>query len=227
MTTERIADKIRKILAKADGSTHPEEAAVFMAKAHSMLEAHGLNLLDLGRLDSDDPVGTDHAATKNFAAENWLKLVSACLARYYGAEIVSTQIKNKIEHAVIGRESARITYQLMQPYVARQVRQLARAAWKAGEFKTESRAKTAIGNALALRLHDLTNDRQRNETRPTTGVNALVPVDLIQLEMEAQFPHMKKGRGRSVSTTEASRRAADKVSLNRQTGAAAGTLRIA
>lgn len=216
-----IANKIRKILAKADSTTSPEEASVFMEKAHSMLEAHGLSLLDLGRLDNDDPIGTDHGATKNFAAENWLKMVSSQLARYYGADLVATSIGNKTKHSVIGRESARITYQLMQPYVARQVRQLARQAVKDGEFKSESRAKTAIGNSLSLRIHRLVDEQEdrRKEDLPGKGLNALVPVDMIRMEMETQFPNLREARrGRAVSTTEASRRAASKVSLHRQTG---------
>jgi len=225
----KIADKIRKILAVADSTTNPDEADTFMAKAQSMLEAHGLSLLDLGRLDSEDPMGTDRDATKNFVAESWLKIVSACLARYYGAERVTSQYKNTINHAVIGRESARITYQLMQPFVARQVRQLARGAFKAGEFRSESRAKTAIGNALALRIDRLASEQEdrRKEDLPGKGLNALVPVDLIRLEMEAQFPNLSNsGKARMVSTTAASRAAAAKVSLNRQTGAPVGTKRL-
>ena len=216
-----IADKIRKILALADSTAHPEEAASFMEKAQEMLEAHGLSLLDLGRLDSDDPIGTDRDAAKHYAAENWLGLVSGQLAHFYGAEMITSREKNTYYHAVVGRESARLTYHLMQPFVARQVRQLARAALKDGYFRSESSAKTSIGNALALRIHRLVEGQveRRKEDQPGKGLNALVPVDMIALEIAAQFPNLRKAsKERTVSTSAASRAAAGKVNLNRQTG---------
>ena len=215
-----IADKIRKILALADSTSHPEEAASFMEKAQEMLEAHGLSLLDLGRLDSDDPIGTDRNATKHYAADNWLGLVSGQLARFYGAELVSSRNKNTYQHAIVGRESARLTYQLMQPFVARQVRQLAKEGVKAGDYKTESRAKTAIGNALAYRIHLLAQVQvdRRKEDQPGKGLNALVPVDMIALEVADQFPNLRAVKNRTVSTSAASRETAEKVNLNLQTG---------
>ena len=40
-STSKIADLISKLIAKAESSTHPEEAETFMAKAHELLNKYG------------------------------------------------------------------------------------------------------------------------------------------------------------------------------------------
>lgn len=44
-----ITQKIAKIIAKADGTTHPEEAAAFMAKAHKLMEERVASRVSINR----------------------------------------------------------------------------------------------------------------------------------------------------------------------------------
>lgn len=221
------ADKIAKIIAKADGTTNPKEAEVFMAKAQKMMEEHGLTLLDLGRLDADDPIGVTEEAAHHFQADNWAKNVAHALARFYGGEVIMMRRKNKNLHHVAGRESARITYTMMIQFVLRQVRAQAREAYKAGEFLTESKARTAIGNALTLRLSRMVREQEdrRSEEAEGTGLNALVPVDLIKQELTDKYDVVWK-KARSISTTRAGMNRADNISVTRQTTAAKASHQI-
>lgn len=226
-----IANKIAKIIAKADSTTNPEEADTFMAKAHAMMEAHGLSLLDLGRLDSEDPIGTSRDCASVSASYGCARAVATQLASYYGCELVYTAYKqeNKFKFHVCGRESARITFQLMFPYVWRQVADLARKDFKAGNHKTRMSALNAVANALTLRIARLVAEQKdrRKEDLAGKGLNALVPVDLIEQELRNAFPRARVGRASKMRTNESARKAADKVSFNRQTNAAPGTKRIA
>ena len=224
-----IADKIAKILAKADSTTNPEEADTFMAKAQQLMMEHGLSLLDIGKLDSDDPIGTTEQAASFFAAENWAKLVGGQLARFYGCEVMIEQVgRNKYAFGLAGRESARTTFMLMFPFVLKQVRRLAREETKAGNFETEARAKTAIGNALGLRIYRMIQEQEdsRREDLPGRGMNAVVAVDLNRQALEEHWPNLRTSRRRSVKTNSAGRAAAGKVSLHRQTGAAPAARQI-
>lgn len=215
-----IADKITKIIAKAESTTNPDEAAVFMAKANAMLEEHGIHLHDLGRLNSDDPVGVTEQASYWFAAEGYSLNMASALARYYGCKLVYIKMGNKFYGDVTGRDSARVTYQLMWPFVQKQVRQLAREMVKEGKADTKSKAQRAIGNALTLRLHGMARENEERNPVAGTGINALVPVDTIEAAMKEHYGELRSAKARSIKTNAAGKAAAGKVSVNRQTGGA-------
>lgn len=217
-----IASKIQKIIAKADSTTSDEEAHAFMAKAYQMMEEHGLSLMDLGRLDSDDPVGkTEDVYT---SSENWKNYLAGEVARYYGCELVWVGVTTKsVSYTVFGRESARVTFQLMFPFILRQVMKLATAEVKAGQYKTRHRAMVALSAALTARVMKL---RQANEVRHVgSGLNALVPVDMIQVAVGEAFPHLKVRRTK-LNYDNRAQELAKNVSLNQQTPAPKSALKL-
>ena len=219
-----IAQKIAKLIAKADSSTHPEEADAFMSKAHAMLEAHGLSLLDLGTLDSDDAVGkTDNAMLSSDGGKD---KIAFPLAAYYGCELVIAHApgtRSTKRYVLFGRESARVTFQLMAPFVFRQVARMALVEQKSGAYSTPAKARTALAGALAMRLYRLT---AANEARPQgSGLNALVPVDIIRQARDLAFPKATPSRMKHDHDYNA-QEVAKRVSLNQQAPAPKGALRI-
>lgn len=225
-----IADKIRKIIAKADSTTNPEEADVFMAKAHKLLEAHGLDLLDLGKLDSDDPIGVDEHCNTVSRSYSCATLIANELARYYGCQLVTTKRRGAdTKLSVAGRESARVTFQLMFPFVFRQTRAVAAQGYNAGHYKNRMQALNYVGNALALRLAKLNRmeDTKRAAQPQGSGLNALVPVDLVTQAMNAHFDDLTEGRARSVKTNTVSKELANSISLNRAAPAPTSAKRLA
>lgn len=228
MPLETIAAKIQRLIAKADSSTHPEEADTFMSKAQQMMEQHGLSLLDLGRLDAEDPVGLtrDKDSLRNNSSANWRFRLAGQLAKYYGCELVGSQRGSFNYWTVFGRESARVTFSLMWPFVDRQVLAVAREEFRKGHYPSTKHAHKAIGDALTLRVYNM--NKELRTTRPAeTGVNALVPVDLIQHAMAEEYPHLRSSRGQRLNVTSTARDAAGRVSLNVQTGRAPASRRIA
>lgn len=221
----KIADKISKLLAIADSTVHKEEADAFMAKAHALLEEHGLSLLDLGKLNSEDPVG--NSGNIYTSSDPWKDQVAFKLACYYGCEMITRRSgKTTRGFYVIGRESARITFQLMLPFVLRQVAALALSELAKGHYRTAARARTSIANALAIRLWKLTEANEK--ARPAShgsGINALVPVDLIEHLIKQDFPVVKPSKARYDHDYNAVE-VANKVSLNQQTPARADALKL-
>lgn len=227
-----VADKIRKLIAVADGSSHPEEADAFMAKAHALMQAHGLSLLDLGRL-GEDAVGLDKDAMQHSAAYGFMTKVASAMAKYYGCKIVLTREGRNESYSVAGRESARITFVLMVPFVHRQIMELGRVGFNAGKYANRMQAVTRIGNAVALRIWQMVRGQEAAAAKAkaeaeatgastaryaTTGVNALVPVDLLETAIAEAFPDLRKAKITSLKTDSYSKEAANKVNLNSQAG---------
>lgn len=213
-----VAEKIRKLIAHADSTAHPEEADAFMSKAHALMQAHGLSLLELGRL-GEDPVGLDKDATTHSAAYGFMTKVASAMAEYYGCKIVLTRRGKDESYTVAGRESARITFLLMMPFVHRQIMQLGREGFNAGKYANRMQAVTRIGNAVALRIWDMCKQEEKATVaagRDTTGINALVPVDIIQAAIDEAFPKLRKGKSSSLTTDSYSKMAAAKVNLSSQ-----------
>jgi len=229
-----IAEKIRKIIAKADSTAHPEEASVFMEKALRMMEEHGLSLLELGRLDSDNPVGVDMYFYESTKTTEWRQTLAGQLAKYFGCRLIVRRNKDmfgKIEsiyHSLAGRESARVTYQLMWPYVLRQVMKQAAEANRNGEYKHPPQAYKAVADALTIRLIRLNRDKAETAP-PQNGVNALVPVDLIQFAIDEAFAATggtTRTAGKKLRHDDNAMQRAASISLHRQASAGPAVRRI-
>ena len=221
-----IADKIAKLIAKADSTTHPEEADAFMSMVHKLLTEHGMSLLDVGKLNSEDPVGKTGAAGRFYASESAFRDTAFNLAEYYGCKAIITNIGNRRLITVIGRESARVTFELMWPYVKKCIRAEARRLHNVikAEFdpipvpnkvSTVARQQRWVADAMTYRLAVIVADRNR-EQPAETGVNALVPVDLIQQIMDEDYGNAKTATGRTLKTTKEAQAAADNINLSDQ-----------
>ena len=112
------AQKIKQIIAKAESTNSQAESESLMAKAHQLMTEHGLSMLDLGCLDKDDPLGRDEDLYNN-ASDTWQLNVGYALARYYGCRLISADghTKSATKWVIFGRESARITFNLMWPFI--------------------------------------------------------------------------------------------------------------
>lgn len=234
----KVLDRIRKVLALAEGTNNPAEAATMMEKVQAMLDEHNLSLLDVAHADADDPIGTDMNAAYCWVSNSWVKPVAHALAELYGCRMVYGQRKNKISFDVVGRQSARVTWSLMLPFVLQQVRAeakelrdkditeiVATTSWDwdraAKQTKGVGSYERAVGNALSFRIWKLVQEsKTRDAARVATGERALVPVDLLEAELADKFPALRESRASSLRTTGSAKAAAGRVSLHRQaTGA--------
>lgn len=237
MTDQKILSRIRKVLAKAEGTDNPHEAEMLMIKVQSMLDEHNLQLLDVERASDEDPIGTDFNAAHVFVKDSWFKHTAAALAYLYGAQVVWTKVtKNKTLIHISGRESARITWQLMLPFIRKQIRAQAkklrdnliqrwvdvgyseRDAIIIGKINSQAAFERQVGNALTRRIQMLHWEaKHRDEDRVASGGRALVPVDLINAEVDRAFGEVEGASFKGATTREAANAAAE-ISLHRQAG---------
>ena len=223
MSDAKIIDRIRKVLALANGTDNAAEAELMMAKVSAMLEEHNLSMLDLDTLESDDPVGYDANAITALVNDKWYINLAFQVARYYGCDGYKMQLtKNKTGLTIVGRESNRVTALLMMPYIKQQVmaegrRLVHEAPW---DYRNSRIASRRVANALIIRISRLVAEKKRQEEqRVSSGSRALVPVDAIDAIMKAH--NVRPGRATSRATDRRAAEAAEGISLYRQTGGGA------
>lgn len=216
MTTESIKKKIAALLAKAEGTDNEFEAATFMAKVNELLEKHQLDMHDIRKAAADgDPMGMELGGMNIYASMLWAREVAGALARYYGCRFVYRRVGNHFNYDIVGRESARTTFELMLPFVVTQVKLQAKHLWSKHGQLTRSVWERQVGQALMVRIYNLVP--QAEDRRSELTGKGLIPVTDIEAAMADYYPELKIGKARHVSFTRHAADAAEKVSLHHQT----------
>lgn len=201
-----IVKKISQMVAKAESTDSLAEAESIMMKVREMLDKHGVTLLSLSELEarSADPVGTSRDVLGYWAADGWMRRLSNAAAWFYGVQVVWTKQGNYTSIHVVGRESCRAAYVAMLPYLHIRVKRLASDGYYKNRYQSISRGRTAIGNALTHRLLILAAEKEDADTKlhgkQAKGVNALVPLDDLQIELREQFPEAREAQSRAHTT---------------------------
>lgn len=212
---ESIKTRIAKLLAKAEGTDNPMEADAFMAKVNDLLEEHQIELHEIRQHSGrdTDPMGKQEGETNLYASIKWARDVAGVLARYYGCRFVFWRNGNHFVYEVIGRESARVTFELMLPFVISQAKVQAKRCWRENFGQTLPVWEREVGQALFVRIWELVakNDMRREEL----AAKALVPVDDVQAFMDANYK-VRTGKSLKLNYGREARSAAERVSLHQQ-----------
>lgn len=215
MTRESIKSKIAALLAKAESTDNEFEAATFMAKVNELLEKHQIEMHEVRAAQGDrDPVDMTIGETKLYASMSWAKDLAGGLARYYGCRFIFRKIGNHFRYDIVGRESARMTFELMLPFIITQVRLQAKRLEAERPGMSRSQWERQVGHALWVRVSNMIPAAEAH--RKDLESKALVPVSDVDAKVAELYSNLKEGKRRSVSISSAARDAADKVSLNVQ-----------
>lgn len=218
----KIAQRIAKIIEKAESTNNASEAAMLMDNAHKMMEKHGLDLLSVDKLNDQDPVGHEHNGVE--VNSSWKRRIAVSVAKFYGVNSVAVFGNGKKVHlTLVGRLDARETFKVMFPFVLGQINALAAGGVKEGKYPTKGKAERRISNALCSIIYRMVKERLEEHAAhnvPVKGTNALVPVDLIENEVQEAFNGRRLGamRSSSVKVSEHARNDAATVNLDLQVG---------
>lgn len=217
MTTESIKLKIAALLAKAESTTNEFEAAAFMAKVNELLEKHQMEMHEVrsARESASDPMGKEKGETNVYASMLWARDLGGAVARYYGCKFFYWKKGNHFTYEVLGRESARTTFELMFPFILTQVKlQAKRLDGETGNAKSRSVLERQVGQALMIRVDRLAHANAQHRV-VLTG-KGLVPVDdLVAAEAEF-FPKVKIMKAKSIYLDPDAVEAAEKIGLHHQ-----------
>lgn len=218
MAITDIRAKIAALLAKAESTDNVFEAESFMDKVNELLETHQIEMHEIratmGAQKDSDPMGKEKGTTNLYASIKWARDVAGQLARYYGCRFVYWKVGNHFTYDIIGRESARTTFELMLPFVISQVKQQAKRMYIIHGVNTLSVWEREVGHALYVRISQMTPKAEAH--RAELGSKALIPVDDVQAFMDTAYGNIKKGRALKLSYTYEAQEAAKRVSINVQ-----------
>ena len=210
--SEKIKSKIAALLAKAESTDNAFEAETFMAKVNELLEKHQLEVHEIrgANVKSTDPMGWTNGETNIYASMLWARGVASALARYYGCRLLYGKRGNHIIYRIAGPESARITFELLLPFVISQVRVQAKAV---ARMYGKSSAERQVGQALEVRIWRMVPKAE--ERRSELSKNALIVLDDVDAFVEGQVK-VKTAKNRTVNFGLAAEEAAEKISINVQ-----------
>lgn len=217
MSTESIKLKIAALLAKAESTTNEFEAAAFMAKVNELLEKHQMEVHEVrsARENAGDPMGKEKGKTNLYVSMLWARELGGALARYYGCKFVFWKVGNHLKYEIVGRESARTTFELMFPFIITQVRLQARKLDGAtGNSKSHSILCRQVGQALEVRVWKLVGENDKRRV-VLTG-KGLVPVDDLDAAMKEFFPKLKVSKAKPIHLDPNAVEAAKKIGLHHQ-----------
>jgi len=216
MTRESIKTKIAALLAKAEGTDNEFEAQTFMAKVNELLEKHQIEMHEIRQAQGDqDPMGKQTGETNVYASMLWARDLGGMLARYYGCRYVYYRRGNHFDYEVVGRESARMTFELMFPFIITQVRLQAKHLC-VGSYNVASKSvmEREVGQALIVRIARMVKDAEAQRV-VLTG-KGLIPVSDLDAAMADFYPVLKTAKNKPLRFSGDAWNAAQKVSLHHQ-----------
>lgn len=216
---EKIADKVRKLLAKARGNENEAEAAAFAAKAHQMIVDHDLQgVLDAeaGETVTAEPLGTNSFVWKNDFP--WSRVLANQVCLYYMCGYYRARFEgvSTVVYVFVGKKHRAEVAESMFRYLYKTVIRMSNDAY---ETEAERRRyREGAGWRLAVRLREL-----REAAAATSDSRALAIFDSAAAEIAAALSGLEEKNPRAPKSTRATMRGyvdADSVQLNEQLRAA-------
>lgn len=209
---ERYKRKIAQLLAMANDSSATEhERDSFMAKAQELMQKYQLEMKDI--TGAEDLMSRQKGEQGIYTANMWAKYLVHNVAKLYGCRaLFGSKIRNLVPYELYGRESARVTTEMMLPFIVKQIRQQARILVKEQGF-TQSIAEREVAFAVVTRIRKMLEEENRDRE------TALTEADAFMRGVTIVVP----GKGKVKSGySGAAAEAAGNVSLHRQTGGPSG-----
>jgi hypothetical protein len=215
---DRLLNRIRGLLAKAEGTDHPAEAETFTAKAQELMTRHAVDEAVLRGLQHEDiPVASRRVHLQSPYANVKATLLNAVAV----PNRCRTVLMNEYDIAVLVGTPTNVdqTELLFTSLLIQATRAMAEAGHRGARSTDRSATfRRSFLLAYATRI----GERLREADRSTTDTygTELVPLlqreaDAVTAEFERQFPRLRQGGSTSVDLRgwEAGRAAADRAAF--------------
>jgi hypothetical protein len=209
---DKIKDKISKLLAKAHGTDNSAEASSFMAKVEELLTAHQLSIGDVVK---NDPLERTVLFIAPINPRPWHQEIPQIVAEYYGCKLIAVHQRQATLMVAVGRESTRVTAELMIGFIVEQLREAAKEYRKATNYSMRKSMQDVCDN-FVHRLQELIAARNTVAEAHGNTARALVLLDEADAAMKELFPEMTTKAGKQLEINPLARELADKVKIERQ-----------
>ncbi len=148
---EKLIDKIRKLMAKANGTDNQDEAALFMEKVQELLVRN--DQADIGELTEDSVGVMEGERIKPRYDTPWFRGLANRVAKYYMCGFVRYRVTGARDHntyCFVGRQSRIIVASQMFAYIEQTIYRLSNEASKDGIVRRNFQKGAAINMAWRL-----------------------------------------------------------------------------
>jgi len=211
---DKIKDKISKLLAKANGTENKAEAAAFMAKVEELLEQHQL---EIGDVVKTDPLERTIVFVAPITPRDWQRMVPNIVCQYFGCKMFTQRQRQATLCVAVGRESTRVTTELMLPFILEQLREQA-AEYRKKTLFSSRKAMDDVCAAFVIRVNQLIHARRTVAEAHGSKERALVLIDEADAWMNEHMADLKKGKAVNLETNALAAEYADRVKLDRNLG---------
>lgn len=189
MNTAKI-EKIKKMLALAKGTNFENEAEQALAMANKLTSEVGLTMEEIAKISIEDEFGKLGSEFLNNGEEKayqpWRRTLLNALCRMFDCSFVNNRKSGttKFTIDIIGRESNRITVQLMYNWIAD--RTLKEAREKFGKMTAKRNSYcNGVANAIWNKICQM-------KPNPKNDKNAwgLVPISEVEDYKLSKYPHL-------------------------------------
>ena len=215
-------ETIKKLLASADKSRNSseEEAEVAMQMALKLMQSEGLTQEDINKSSIEDEYGVLGENLFNGEKEyhrilNWKKVLISSIAFLFDCKIIENTLQGKHLYTILGRESNRITSELMYNWIHDRTMKEAREKYGNQTAKRNSYCM-GVANGISKKVHQLKKEA------PQKNAWGIVPINEVVDYMKKTHPEVKQSNI-SFSYTDSSaysngKSVGENTSLNKQFG---------
>jgi hypothetical protein len=202
MPEEKLLERVRALLAKAEATEYPAEAEALTAKAAEMMAAYGIDRALLGALRPESDKPTDKKLDIDNPWGDVKKYLLAGLAMAMRCQVVQTQRKTGARLHVFGYESdierAEMLWTSLQVQMARALAQeyvpdgggrAWRRSWMLG-YCTAVISRVKAAEATAVKKSDETETASGKSTALVLADRSLV----IRSSVKREYPNLRKAR---------------------------------
>ncbi len=156
--SEKLADRIRKLLALAGNNPSEAEAAAAMERAYALMTEHNLSMAQVSTLGTDDErIHERHEGQK--ARQTWARSIWGGVARLNFCRYFYTRSLRSDLHSLVGTRANVAATQVMALYLVETVERLARECEGISGVHDHHGFKVGCADRLVERLNDLQEQR--------------------------------------------------------------------
>lgn len=215
-----MKSKIAALLRKAESTQFKEEAETFLAKARELMEKHQITIVE-GESDEKDEFGMLRTNEFEVGTPAVTKYeLQAEVAQFFGCRVFQSQQGKRAHIDIHGTHSALTTYELMFPFIWKQVKSLAKS-FGTGQAQ-QRKLERDIARSLRVRLYILRKqneaDRQDSAASGSSTALALTSIDhRLDAFARSRYTKIEEAKKRNLQApSQLSRLLANEVALDMQ-----------
>jgi hypothetical protein len=186
---DKLREKIRALILKAQSTTFEGEAESFMAKAFELMEKYQIHAFELS---TEDPIGCTPGVAGQPGMASYKPSVQCVLAKYYGAKpVYRYTTKKDYVIDIFGPESARATTELMTPFVWAQICDLGKT-WGLMWGQPYQKGVREVSKAFVDRVRVILNTRPTPDEAPGFSLAVIdLTAQFVQEHYNAELTKMQ------------------------------------